>query len=127
MSSKPGQKSALSTEVSAQYDESFMEELDGRVRAARTLRQRLRELTNDLGGLANLSYQEQSLCKRAIHIERLIEKKELTLSHGGKVDEQGYYSALTTLSSLFSKIGYRRRPKVVGTLAEVLSQQESAS
>jgi hypothetical protein len=86
MSSKPGQKSALSTEVSAQYDESFMEELDGRVRAARTLRQRLRELTNDLGGLANLSYQEQSLCKRAIHIERLIEKKELTLSHGGKVE-----------------------------------------
>jgi hypothetical protein len=127
MSGKAGAKSDKATEVPARYDQDFMAQLDGRVRIARTLRDRLRALTNDLGGLGNLSYQELSLCKRAVHLERLIEKRELTLAHNGKVDENCYYSALTTLSSLFAKVGYKRRPKVVGTLAEVLSQQESAS
>lgn len=124
MSGKPGQKSTLSTEVATRYDEDFLESMDGRVRVARTLRDRLRALTNDLGGLANLSYQEQCLCRRAVHLERLIEKRELTLAHGGKVDENCYYSAITTLSSLFSKVGYKRRPKVVGTLAQLLSAKD---
>ncbi len=127
MSGKPGQKGAKPTEIAARYNESFIGELDGRVRVARTLRDRLRALTNDLGGTSALSYQELSLCKRAVHLERLIEKRESTLAHGGTLDENSYYSALTTLSSLFSKVGYKRRPKIVGTLAEVLSQQESGS
>jgi len=104
-----------------------MAQLNGRVRVARSLRDNLRALMNDLGGPGNLSYQEQSLCKRAVHLERLIAKRELTLAHGGTLDENCYYSAITTLSSLFSKVGLKRRPKVVGTLAEVLSQQESSS
>ena len=101
-----------------------MAELDGRVRVARSLRDRLRALTSDLGGVTNLSYQEQSVCKRAVHLERLIEKKESTLAHNGTVDENSYYSAITTLSSLFSKLGLKRRPKVIGTLAELLSQRQ---
>jgi hypothetical protein len=127
MAGKQGAKSEKATEVAARFDEDFMAQMDGRVRVARTLRDRLRALTGDLGGLKDLSYQEQSLCKRAVHLERLIEKKELTLAHGGTVDENCYYSAITTLSSLFSKVGLKRRPKVVGTLAEVLSQQEPTS
>ena len=125
MAGKQGAKSDKATEVPDRYDHDFMAQLYGRVKVARTLRDRLRALTNDLGGTSALSYQELSLCKRAVHLERLIEKREATLAHGGTLDENSYYSALTTLSSLFAKVGYKRRPKVVGTLAEVLSQQES--
>lgn len=122
MSGKQGQQGTKATEISERYDGDFMSELDGRVRLAKNLRQRLRALTNDLGGLKDLSYMEQSLCKRAVHLERLIEKRELSLAHGGSVDEQSYLSAITTLSSLFSKVGLKRRAKVIGgTLASRLA------
>jgi hypothetical protein len=130
MAGKAGQKSTLNTEVSTRYDGDFMSQLDGRAKVARTLRDRLRALTNDLGGIPNLSYQEFSLCKRAVHLERLIEKRELTLSHNGTVDENCYYSAITTLSSLFSKVGYKRRVKPIQSLDEYVkahySRTESA-
>ncbi len=124
MAGKQGAKSEKGTEVVTRYDEDFMAGLDGRVRVARSLRDRLRALTNDLGGIPNLSYQELSLCKRAVHLERLIEKRESTLAHGGTLDENSYYSAITTLSSLFAKVGYKRRPKVVGTLAQLLGAKD---
>ncbi len=130
MAGKEGQKSVKATEVPERYDGDFLESMDGRIRTARTLRDRLRGLTNDLGGLANLSYQEQSLCKRAVHLERLIERKESTLAHNGTLDENAYLSAITTLSALFTKIGLKRRAKLIGTngtLAELLSQREAAS
>lgn len=120
MAGKQGQQSGKATEVGTPYRATFLEELDGRARVARTLRDRLRALTGDLGGLNSLSYQEQSLCKRAVHLERLIEKKEATLAHGGTLDESGYFAAVTTLSSLFSKVGLKRRAKIIGTLAERL-------
>jgi len=122
MAGVPGQQTTKGTEVPDRYDGDFLEALDGRYRTARTLRQRLSQLTADLGGLAQLSYQERSLCRRVVHLERLIEKKELSLAHGGTLlDENGYYSALTTLSSLFSKVGYKRRAKVVASLTDDLN------
>ena len=58
-----------------------------------------------------LSYQERSLCKRAIHLERLIEKRELTLALNGAVDEPGYFNAINALSGLYTKLGLKRRVK----------------
>jgi hypothetical protein len=102
-----------------------LNELDHRYRAARTLKQRLRALSNDLGG-NDLSYQQRSLVLRCIHLERLLEKKESALAHGGMVDEQSYFSGVTVLSSLFSKLGLKRQAKVVGTLAERYARREDA-
>src|SRR5262245_61076927 len=121
MAGKRGQKSVKETEVAPHYRESFLADLDGRVRIARTLVHRWRDFTGDLGGVANLSYQEQSLCKRAVHLERLIEKKESTLAHGGTVDVNAYLAALNTLSSLLGKLGLRRRAKQVPSLSDYVS------
>ena len=101
-----------------------MSELDGRVRVARSLRERLGALVSDLGGPAGLSYQELSLCKRAIHIERLIEKDELSMAHGGVVDRFATIAAINTLTSLFSKIGLKRRARKIQSLEEYLKQPE---
>ena len=113
MAGKQGAKSVKAVEVPSRFGERFMHEMDGRSVVARELRDRLRFLTADLGGLNTLSYQEQSLCKRAVHLERLIEQKEMALASGRKVDPNVYFSAITTLSSLFSKLGLKRRVKVL--------------
>jgi hypothetical protein len=125
MAGKKGQHSQLNTDVGPRFSEDFLDELDGRVRVARTLRDRLRELTNDLGGVAQLSYQEASLCRRAIHLERQVERLESTLAHGGSVDYTQYFSMINTLSGLFSKIGLKRRAKQVQSLSEYLKDQSA--
>lgn len=113
MSGHPGQMGTKGMEVTPRYEERFMEELDGRSLVARELRDRLRALTADLGGLTSLSYQEQSLAKRAVHLERLIETKELTLAQGRRVDENKYVNCICAFSGLLSKLGLKRRVKVL--------------
>ena len=81
----------------------------------------------DLGGEAELSYQELSLLKRCVHLERLLERKESALADGATIDENVYFSGITTLSSLFSKLGLRRRAKIVGTLAERYARSDTPS
>ena len=104
-------KSALPTDVPVRYDEGFLDELDGRAEVTRTLRQRHGALVGDLGGLDCLSYQEQSVCRRIIHLERLIERQESILLQGGSVDLNYYLSAVNCLSGLLSKIGLKRKAK----------------
>ncbi len=123
MSGKRGQKGTGSTEIADRYSADFLEELDGRVRTAKTLRQRLRALIADLGGESELSYQEMSLVKRCIHVERLLERRESTLAHGASIDDQAYFSGITTLSSLFTKLGLKRRAKPVQTIEQYLESR----
>jgi hypothetical protein len=125
MSGKQGQKSRLSTEVAARYHEDFMEAMDGRGRIVKTLRQRLGALVADLGGLAELSYQERSLCRRIVFLERHVEKKELSLAHGGTVAEADYLSAINCLSGLFGKIGISRRARPVQSVEDYMRARTS--
>jgi len=120
MAGKPGQQGTGRREIKERYRPDFLDELDGRYKDARTLRDRLRALTADLGGAAELSYQELSLVKRCVHLERLLEKRESTLAHGGTIDDQGYFTGITTLASLFVKLGLKRRAKPVQSLSEYL-------
>jgi hypothetical protein len=105
-------------DVSARFRSGFLDTLDGRVAIAKALRHRLGLLMNDLGGLDELSYQEQSLCKRAIHLERLIEKKEEALASGEPVAEVAYFTSINSLVNVLGKIGTKRRPKPVQTLED---------
>src|SRR5262245_36495301 len=106
MAGKQGALSPKGTWEPAPFNTDSSSEMDGRFVEARSLRQRLGGLVSSLGGANNLSYQEMSLCRRAVHLERLIEKRESTLAHGGDVDLNGYLGSLNTLSSLYSKVGY---------------------
>ena len=113
MAGKRGMKSEKETDVPARHTPGFLEDMDGRTEVSRTLRQRLAALVSDLGGLDALSYQERSLCKRVIHLERLIEKRELSLAHNGIIDESGYFVAINVLNGLFTKLGLKRRAKTL--------------
>jgi hypothetical protein len=123
MSGKPGQQSEKATDLSGRYDPNL--ELDGRSFVARTLRDRLRALTNDQGGAKNLSYQRLSLNKRAIHVERLIEKTfEVPLANGQPVDVNAYLAAINSLSNLYSKIGLERKSKLL-SLGDYLTGKQN--
>ena len=115
-------KSDLPKDIPERFDEAFLEEMDARSEVYRMMSQRLGALVTSLGGLDGLSYQERSLCKRAIHLERLIEKRELTLALDGTIDEAGYFNALNVLSGLYSKLGFKRRVRTI-SLKDVLNQQ----
>lgn len=119
-------KSDLPTDIPARFDEAFLEEMDARSEVYKMMSQRLGALVTSLGGIDGLSYQERSLCKRVIHLERLIEKRELTLALNGTIDETGYFNAVNVLSGLYSKLGLRRRVKQI-SLKDVLSQQPAPS
>jgi len=113
MAGKRGQRGTKPIEVGSQYNPRFLEELDRRSMVAKQLKERLRLLMTDLGGWRDLSYQEQSLCQRAVHLERLIETKELALAAGQAIDENKYTNAICALSGLLSKLGMKKRVKVL--------------
>ena len=118
----PSGKGEKPTEVQKRYEAGFLDSMDGRTEVTRSLRQRLGQLVADLGGVSNLSYMEQSLCKRVVHLERLIEKRELTLAHGGAVDENLQLTTINCLSGLFSKLGLKRRARKIQSLDEYLKR-----
>ena len=110
--------------VQKRYEAGFLDSMDGRAEVTRTLRQRLGQLVADLGGVSNLSYMEQSICKRVVHLERLIEKRELTAAHGGAVDETLQLATINCLSGLFGKLGLKRRAKQISLKDYLTSKPE---
>ncbi len=127
MSGMKGQSSTKPKEVPVEYVEDFLATMDGRAGLARTLRYRLRALMSDLGGQGNLTYQQRSLCKRAIHLERLLEQKELALMQDEKMDVNAYLNGVNVLSGLFSRLGLERRAALVPDLQRYLRARESQS
>ena len=122
MAGKLGQKSTLLTEVPESYQEDFLAGMDRRSRVARVLRQRLVELQTDLGGADSISYARRSLCKRAVHIEAVIEAKEEALARGDEVDLGPYVQAVNSLIGLYKTLGLERCARDV-SLGEYLRDE----
>ena len=117
----PKGKGTKPREVARRFRETFLTDLDGRYPVVRGLKYRHACYTSDLGGTANLSAMEQTLVKRIVHLEHLVEQKESALIGGAAVDISEYLSAVNCLSGLLSKIGLKRRARNV-SLKDVLQQ-----
>ena len=112
------------TDLSKRFRADFFQRMDGRVTAVKALRERFNALTTDLGGLDNLSYQEKTLCKRAIFLERHIEGMELLVTKGGAVEVHSYIASINALSGILSRIGLKRRAKQI-SLRDYLTSAKS--
>lgn len=108
------------TEIPQKYSHDWLEKLDGRTAIAKAVNERYHALTQDLGGADRLSYQRQSLCKRAIYLEAIIETQEAALSRGEEVDQGKLTQATNTLIGLLKTIGLDRVARDVPDLAEYL-------
>ncbi|MBX3347784.1 MAG: hypothetical protein KF747_03485 [Nitrospira sp.] len=99
--------------VARRFRPSFLSDLDGRYPVVRGLKYRYGCYLSDLGGLANLSTMEQTIVKRIVHLEHLVEQKESALIAGTGTDINEYLSSINCLSGLLSKIGLKRRSKQI--------------
>ena len=77
------------------------------------LRQRQLSLSDDLGGIEALSYQQRALIDRAIFLEFHLQQQELRLATGADFDSGSWVQAANSLSGIFSKLGLQRKAKDV--------------
>ncbi len=113
MAGKPGQKATKPDWVPAAYREDFLAGLDGRTQVARELKARLIALQDDLGGEANLSYQQRSLAKRAIYLEARAESLEAAMASGQDIELGQYIMAINAMVGLFRTLGLARHRREV--------------
>jgi hypothetical protein len=107
-----GQRSSKVTELPARYSETLIEELDGRYRVTKELKDRAHAIFNDLGGLDTLSYLQRSLVKRYTFLEISHEQDEARLARGeADVDLGRHVQRLNSLIGLARTLGIQRRQK----------------
>lgn len=97
--------------VARRFRPSFLSDLDGRYPVVRGLKYRYGSYLADLGGVATLSTMEQTIVKRIVHLEHLVEQKESALIAGTGTDINEYLSSVNCLSGLLNRIGLKRRAK----------------
>lgn len=110
--------------VAKRFRPSFLSDLDGRYPVVRGLKYRYGCYLSDLGGTANLSTMEQTIVKRIVHLEHLVERKESALIAGTGTDINEYLASVNCLSGLLNRIGLKRRAKQI-SLKDYLSANKS--
>ena len=107
------------------FEAGWLAKMDTRVALVRELRARLDALAVDLGGMDSLSYQERSLCERAIFVEYLLAKQERDLIEGKDFDAGAWVQAVNALSGLFNRLGLQRRQTDVQDLSTWIKERST--
>ena len=107
------------------FESGWLAKMDTRMALVRELRARLDALATDLGGMDALSYQERSLCERAIFVEYLLAKQERELIEGAEFDQGAWVQSVNALSGLFNRLGLQRRQQDVPSLQTWIQQKEA--
>lgn len=103
----------------------WLDSLDGRTAVAQDLRARYEEMTNDLGGAANLSYAQRSLVERALHLEFWLRNQEVELASGKDFDVSRWVQAANSLQGVFAKLGLERKAREVPDLQAFIQRREA--
>lgn len=122
----PKGKGTKPRQVAKRFRPSFLSDLDGRYPVVRGLKQRFACYLSDLGGAASLSTMEQTIVKRIVHLEHLVEQKESALIAGAGTNINEYLASINTLSGLLSRIGLKRRAKML-SLKDYLSSSKTGA
>jgi hypothetical protein len=109
--------------IPTDYSPDWLEKLDGRTRMAQVINSRYHQLTTDLGGVDALSYQQRSLCKRALWFEAMLEQWEAALSRGEEVDPGKLTNTTNTLIGLYKALGLNRQSREV-SLSDLINRSQ---
>jgi hypothetical protein len=115
-----------SKDVPERFKAGWLDDLDGRRTLARELRQRYQELTDDLGGSDQLSYQRRTLAERAIFLEYHLSREEQQLAQGEDFDAGRWVQACNALVGLMKTLGLDRKARDVPSLSEYLAKKQAA-
>ena len=87
----------------------WLSELDSRTAIAKEMRERYQALTDDLGGLPILSYQQRSLVERSLWLEYwLVQQEKQLAQQDGCFDVARWVQAANSLQGLYAKLGLSR-------------------
>lgn len=109
--------------IPRQYLGDWLARLDGRTAIAKAVHQRLHHLVADLGGPESLSYQEQSIIRRIVWLEAVIEQREVQLAKGEEIDESRHVANINALVGLLKSLGLERRAKSVPDLRDYIAEK----
>jgi hypothetical protein len=118
---------ANNTEIPLSYSPDWLQRLDGRTRLAQAVNQRYQDLTADLGGNENLSYQKRSICKQVVWMEAIIEQQHAALSRGEEIDQGKLTQATNSLIGLFKTVGLERVAREVPTLKDYIQDKQASA
>lgn len=105
-------------EVPAKYAAGWLSQLDMRYASSQEVCARFAALTDDLGGLDALSYQQRSIAERTVWLEYHLSSQERALAAGGKLDIGQWVQANNSLLGLYKALGLARVARKTESLAE---------
>lgn len=108
------------------YHPNWLDQLDGRTATAQEMRRRYELLTNDLGGADRLSYQQRSLCTRALWLEAWLEIQERQLAEGQDFDAGKWTQGSNALLGLFRALGFEKVAKNARSINDIIEGARNA-
>ena len=116
-------------DIPQKFTPGFIAALDGRTGVAQEMRERFSELTRDLGGADQLSYQQRSLCERVLWLEHWIRVQETALARGDNAafDVGRYTQASNAIQGIYAKLGLRRVARDVPSLGEFIRTKQQGA
>lgn len=98
------------------YNPNWLQSLDKRTAIAQDLSHRHQMLTDDLGGIDQLSYQQRALVERALWLEYHLQQEEQKLANGQEFDSGKWTQSCNALQGILSKLGLNRVAKTIPAL-----------
>jgi hypothetical protein len=117
------QKMAQRKDVPTKFKNGWLDELDGRMALAQSMRERFKEFARDVGGSETLSYAQRSLIERALWLEYWLANQERALAYGQKFDVAKWIQGANSLQGLMYKLGLERRQTEVVTLTDYIESK----
>lgn len=112
--------------IQSGYSPGWLQQIDQRTTLAVELRQRQQALTDDLGGIDRLSYQQRALVDRALFLELHLQQEELKLATGQDFDSGKWVQSCNALLGLFRTLGLNRQAKQAVDLNSYLKRGATA-
>lgn len=110
-----------------EYSPDWIQSLDGRCGITQEVKRRYQALTDDLGGAANLSYQQRAIVSRVLFVELSLQNQEADIAKGQEVDTGKYTQQVNSLVGLLKTLGLERKAKEVPDLASFLKSKVDAA
>ena len=94
--------------VPNEFTNGWLSQLDQRTEIAQIMQRRYNILTDDLGGVNSLSYQQRSLVERSLWLEYWLADQERLLAQGKPFEVAKWTQACNSLQGLYAKLGLHK-------------------
>jgi len=112
-------------DIPTQFEQGWLDQLDGRMNLAKNLRSKYETICADLGGRDSLSYMQKSLIERALWLETWLARQEQELAQDADFDVSRWIQAANSLQGIYSRLGLERKARNVPDLRSYLQKREA--